>query len=374
MPCYNCEATLKEAVDSIYAQKLTIPFEVVVVDDGSIDGTRGLIKQLADEYKEIKYILHKQNRGGGATRNAAVENSDGEVIFCLDSDDILGENCLQKMYDLLVEKKLDGVTISKSIKFLGNDINNVQYITKMDYIDEIIPFESLFDQSKQCGLYSTFMHTREAFKITGGYPTSHGFDTQEFAFAFLANGLRAMGCKNVIYHHRLSKENNSYYNREYKSGKVNYNWYKILEQYIYFFNDDIKEKILGFDVYRNIVKSHITDFLDSEDIFAKNHKALSIKNTKGNYCKILKNKDKLNKYEEYWLSVYVDEIDKKSLHLLKSISMGLNGALQYKRIFSYIESLNGDNIEDIYAKLKKDFVKQTLLVRIKNRINRLWSK
>lgn len=372
IPCYNCSLTLEEAVNSIYKQNLIMPFEIVMVDDASIDNTKEVIEQLAIKFKEIKYIFHEQNKGGGATRNTAIENSEGDIIFCLDSDDILGDDSLNKMYQLLINKNLDGVSICKSIKFLGSDINNVQYVTEMDYINQLIPFESLFDRTKQCGLYSTFMHTKDSFISIGGYPTKHGFDTQEFAIGFLANGFKAMGCKDAIYFHRLSIENNSYYNREYKNGKINYNWYKIFEKYIYFFDEKIKDKILNFDIYENITKKSIIDFFDYSNIFDDEYKKYITHNTKANYYKYLTSKERLDKYELYWLSIYENDLEQKFLFLSKSIINGLKNSYQYKQLFELIQELNGDDIKIINNKLNKHFIKQTLFTRIKNRINKLW--
>ena len=71
MPCYNCTATLEEALASIYTQELEMPFEVVMVNDGSTDGTGQLIEELARRYAHIRYVSHDRNRGGGAARNNA---------------------------------------------------------------------------------------------------------------------------------------------------------------------------------------------------------------------------------------------------------------------------------------------------------------
>jgi glycosyltransferase involved in cell wall biosynthesis len=369
IPCYNCENTLEEAVDSIYAQKLDMFFEVVMVDDGSSDNTRELIKDLSGKYKEIKYIFHKKNKGGGAARNTAVINSNANVIFCLDADDILGDDCLYNMYRTLIDNELDGVSISKSIKFMDDDIDNVIYITNMGYINENIPFESLFSGKSDCGLYSTFMHTRRAFEIIGGYPENHGFDTQSFAFSFLANGLNAMASDKAIYYHRLSSKNDSYYNREQYNGRVNFNWYKILEEYLYLFNDYTKDKILNFDVYGSIGNGNILNSLNNKDKFQKEYRNFLINNSKSEYYNYLKDKLSFNKYEYYWMYSYENDINLKRGHLINAICKGVNFSYQYKSLLEMIESSNGDSIDVINASLEKNFIKQTLLNKVRNRIN-----
>ena len=54
MPCYNCENTVTEAVESIYAQNMTFPFEVIMLDDGSTDETWGLLTAFDKQYDEVK--------------------------------------------------------------------------------------------------------------------------------------------------------------------------------------------------------------------------------------------------------------------------------------------------------------------------------
>ena len=81
IPCYNCAETLEEAVDSIYRQALTLPFEIIMVDDCSTDKTVKIMDKLKNRYKETKVFNHEKNQGGGVTRNTAVEKSTGDIIF-----------------------------------------------------------------------------------------------------------------------------------------------------------------------------------------------------------------------------------------------------------------------------------------------------
>ena len=185
IPCYNCAKTLREAVASCYVQKLD-NFEIVMVDDGSADNTKEIMQKLASKHPEIKLFYHDKNKGGGATRNTAVKNSTGEIIFCLDSDDVLPASTLSKMLSFMEEKQCDGVTIHKSIKFSGDNVNNIHHVDVSPYSEEKIQLASLFSKNKEFSpLYVNFMYTKSAFNRTGGYPTSHGYDTQGFAWRFL---------------------------------------------------------------------------------------------------------------------------------------------------------------------------------------------
>ncbi len=248
IPCYNCNRTLREAVDSCYMQGFSdSEFELVMVDDGSTDRTKELLKELASEHSNIKPVFHEKNQGGGAARNTAVANASADVIFCLDSDDILPAGTLLKMYNFLKEKHCDGVCLHHSTKFIGTDINNIDHVDTFSFAGEKIPLESLLQKDRiMCPLYSVFMFTKQAFEKIGGYPTDHGFDTQGFAWRFLCQGLTAYTCPDTNYLHRIHFSK-SYFLREQISGRVNYNWGEIFNEHFAYFTSETQRFLKTFD-------------------------------------------------------------------------------------------------------------------------------
>ncbi len=266
IPCFNCETTLESAVASCLDQNLSVPFEIVLVDDGSTDGTREAIERLAAIHPEIVPGFHETNRGGGATRNTAARLSSGAILFCLDSDDILPEGTLERMRLYLSEKHADGVGIHRSIKFRGNDICDIETVHTFGYAGEKIPLEALLDRDHvYCSLYSTFMITREAFDRIHGYPEQHGFDTQGIAWRFLASGFTAYTCPGAEYLHR-TQFNQSYYLREAQAGKENYNWQDIFIEHIDLFTDATQRFILNFNC-KDFTKSIFVELRNRDAIF-----------------------------------------------------------------------------------------------------------
>ncbi len=83
IPTYNRCWILKEAIDSVLSQKFT-DFEIIVVDDGSNDGTAALLSAYGDQIT----IIHQENRGVSAARNAGILIAKGRYIAFLDSDDM----------------------------------------------------------------------------------------------------------------------------------------------------------------------------------------------------------------------------------------------------------------------------------------------
>jgi glycosyltransferase involved in cell wall biosynthesis len=303
IPCYNCEKTLEDAVASCYIQGLAIDFEIVLVDDGSSDGTKAVMKALSEKHPEIRLFYHDANRGGGAARNTAVRNSRAEIIYCLDSDNMLPPNALSKMYSFLREKNCDAVGINRSVKFKGTDVSDIAFVNTMGRAGERIPFESLVFETPEemCPIYSTFMHTKKSFFTAGGYPEHHGFDTQGFAWRFLSNGLSAYTCPEAYDLHRVSFSR-SYYIREYESGKINYNWVSVLEEFLYLFDDDVKRMILSYD-FKDYTRTPFAMLQGIAEPFAPDYRdsiAPGGRNKRFEKLAALK-RESLSAWDNYWL-------------------------------------------------------------------------
>lgn len=104
VPCYNQAHFLAEAIDSALGQ--TYPrIEVVVVDDGSTDGTA----ELARTYGDRIVFVRQANAGLSQARNAAIAHARGDVFVLLDSDDVLLPHCVASRVALLEQDPRVGV-------------------------------------------------------------------------------------------------------------------------------------------------------------------------------------------------------------------------------------------------------------------------
>lgn len=100
IPTYNRQGTLQRAIDSILAQ--TYPAdEIIVVDDGSMDDTRGLFK--SPGYQTIRYI-YQDNQGVSCARNTGINQARGNWIALLDSDDEWLPNKLELQVNALISR------------------------------------------------------------------------------------------------------------------------------------------------------------------------------------------------------------------------------------------------------------------------------
>lgn len=103
IPSFNRAGTILDSINSAKAQTYT-KIEIIVVDDGSSDETREVLKNV----ENIKYI-HKTNGGQASARNAGLQHANGEIISSLDSDDIWYPKFLEKCVNKLVADDLDFV-------------------------------------------------------------------------------------------------------------------------------------------------------------------------------------------------------------------------------------------------------------------------
>lgn len=103
IPVYQVKEYLQDCVDSVRMQTYT-NLEIILIDDGSTDGSGEICDAYAKEDKRI-IVVHQENQGLSAARNAGVNIAKGELIAFVDSDDYVAEIYLEVLYILL--KKYD---------------------------------------------------------------------------------------------------------------------------------------------------------------------------------------------------------------------------------------------------------------------------
>ncbi|HEX6436367.1 MAG TPA: glycosyltransferase family A protein [Candidatus Binatia bacterium] len=100
---FNGEAFLREAIESVFAQTYR-HWELLLVDDGSIDQSRSIAERYVEQYPDkVRCLEHEgqQNRGMSASRNLGIENAKGEYIAFLDGDDVWLPPKLERQVSLL---------------------------------------------------------------------------------------------------------------------------------------------------------------------------------------------------------------------------------------------------------------------------------
>ena len=106
VPIYNTKEYLKNCIDSLLDQSLDC-MEIILVDDGSTDGS----SQLIDQYQNISNIkiFHRTNSGVSAARNYGISQAEGQYIGFVDSDDYVDKDMYLKMYEKAISDSSDVV-------------------------------------------------------------------------------------------------------------------------------------------------------------------------------------------------------------------------------------------------------------------------
>jgi glycosyltransferase involved in cell wall biosynthesis len=113
---YNCESYLAQTIDSIVRQNYR-PLEIIVVDDGSTDGTR----QVCQAYPEIIYH-YQRNAGPSSARNTGIRLSKGKYIAFLDSDDLWPEGKLRLQVEMMEKHPDVGLLSGDMRRFSGSEV------------------------------------------------------------------------------------------------------------------------------------------------------------------------------------------------------------------------------------------------------------
>ena len=98
VPVYNVEKYIDKCISSILGQSIS-SFELIIVDDGSPDGSGSIAENYAKVDKRVK-VIHQENAGVSSARNKGIEIATGEFITFVDADDYLAEDYLEYMLSL----------------------------------------------------------------------------------------------------------------------------------------------------------------------------------------------------------------------------------------------------------------------------------
>ena len=155
---HNSERFILEALQSVFKQKFK-PFEVIIADDHSSDGT---IKKVQKTYPEVK-IVRSRGHGVSAARNTAIKYASGDYIANLDSDDIWLSNKLLEQAPYLEPKK---IVICQAINFEEYQPGSKQSLGKAYPEDKIDAIEDLLVIGKRIP-GSSWIIARKSFREVG---------------------------------------------------------------------------------------------------------------------------------------------------------------------------------------------------------------
>ena len=131
IPTYNREKLIGRAIKSVLNQSFS-DFEIIVIDDGSKDTTKGVVNSFKDQ--RIKYI-YQENKERSAARNNGIRNTTGKWICFLDSDDYVKPNFLFNLHNEISKNNFDCYLIGHTKKFNNKvEVSIKDPLPELDYV------------------------------------------------------------------------------------------------------------------------------------------------------------------------------------------------------------------------------------------------
>ncbi|MFA6922774.1 MAG: glycosyltransferase family 2 protein [Bacteroidales bacterium] len=272
VPAYNCSQTIAEAIESIYKGNIISGDEIIIIDDASTDNTKEIILDLQNKHKEIKLLKHNYNKGTAAAgRNTGIDNSINNLIFCLDSDNVLAPDSIPKLKDFLLSSKIDAAAFGEIHYF----INNIENVTNKWILNEEITFIDTINEGEKAPCSSgNYMFTKESWIKAGKYfePTliNQTIDSWAFGLRQLATGSKMLTLKNSFYLHRHGY--NSHFVLNYDKGNLSLAFTSVLIPFLHLIDDRdvnyIFSKKHRYNWFKNI-KNRPIKLKTSNDFFLK---------------------------------------------------------------------------------------------------------
>lgn len=150
IPAFNSEKTIGKLI-SIFsnAEQLNLPFELLLIDDGSTDKTAQIVKETFKDHPEFHYFYQK-NGGTSSARNLGIEKSKAEYLLFIDSDDTISLAAFKKLFEmnipndglLLSIKKISGGLAEKKCKF-----TKIELVNKLPFFKALSKMPKVLDSS-----------------------------------------------------------------------------------------------------------------------------------------------------------------------------------------------------------------------------------
>ncbi len=205
IPVYNCRHYLAEAIESVLAQTLR-PAEIIVVNDGSIDGSADVAKQFSPDV----HYHYQSNAGTGAARNKGIELARGDFFSFLDADDYWSENKLAAQSAALRDNRGLDAVFGHVKQFHSPELDESEK-NNIHCPDELMPGY----------LPCTMMIKRESFFRVGLFETNWKVG-QDVSWIMRAKerGLHTIMLPDIIYMRRLHKYNKGITQRHFIKDRV----------------------------------------------------------------------------------------------------------------------------------------------------------
>lgn len=209
LPCYNYSEVIEEALDSIFQQNLSIPFEVICTDDCSTDkNTRRILKNWESSHENFHVYFREETGGECVANNLSVRHSKGDIIFCLDTDNVLAPYSINGLVEHLDNTGCEGVCFEE-LRFFTGSIQKGDFNHRSSWFfkapGNVVDLQSIISNAGETPASSgNYLFTRKSYDRAGGYPEGNVMGSWSFGFRQHATGSRIAILPGTFYWHRYS--------------------------------------------------------------------------------------------------------------------------------------------------------------------------
>ena len=240
IPAYNCDTTVTESVESILNGNFQEGDEIILTNDNSTDSTAEVLEGLQSRFPFLKIYHNERNLGGAATRNNCIRKAQHDLLFCLDSDNLLMPQSMPELRKYIQVQKAD-IASFQELRYFYESIDTIDTIWR--YRPETTLADFLADH-RNPGSSGNYLFTKESWIKTGGYPEYSGaLDTWGFGFYQLAIGCKMIALPDSGYFHRHGTE--SYYIRDMNKRNMSLAALQIMIPYLNLIHPEDIDYIMG---------------------------------------------------------------------------------------------------------------------------------
>lgn len=203
IPVYNVEKYLRKCVDSVLAQTYT-NLEVILIDDGSPDNCPAICDEYAAKDERVK-VIHQQNAGVSAARNAGLDAATGDYIGFVDSDDWIEPDMYETLFKMTVENCVD-IAYIDNVKERNDSSTQVMNTDEVKVFSRNETLSLMFAGETFHGLVSLYIAKR---KLLDGLRFETDISVAEdflMAVQLLVQTARVAYKPYYCYHYRIREE------------------------------------------------------------------------------------------------------------------------------------------------------------------------
>ena len=197
IPVYNVASYLSECLESVLSQDYE-NLEVILIDDGSTDESGKICDEYAQKDSRI-CVIHQENCGAGAAKNAGLRAATGEYLCFLDSDDYLEPGAYSHMVELM--EHYDADVVQCVLRYVFQDRTEDKIVQTGRNVYDVVSYMALYPEDWTCALMTEKLFKRQLFHNIF-FEEGNAIDDEYFTYQGVMNAKTIVRDDRVVYNYR----------------------------------------------------------------------------------------------------------------------------------------------------------------------------